>query len=514
MRENPYKFTGPLDPVNDKLVCIPRESEIDKVITGVIKGDYWTIMGPRQIGKTTFLRQLRHELSSCQCCYINMEIFPKDDEAFYEWIKDRIIEQIDAEPLSEEKEKWKQFGPELDFYYFLRTVKLKKETKIVLFFDEIEKAPSVASFLHIWRKVFHERSDQPELNKYAVIIAGAADLISLTIGPTSPFNIAQKLYLNELTEGESEKLIDEPCRRVGIKCEPEAKARLFSQTSGHPQLLQHLCSILVDKAIEQDKWIKMVDVENVVERLFVMSDNLNTLEKETMNNKPLGGLIRRILSGEEIDYVQYQEFSIAGIGPIIQRGRYCAIRNKIYEELLTRILNKKDSGIIEQAGKATYATTIYLNENPPEPGSIEQEKNFLKCLFNPRNISIEITKNGNQLKTIELNRTEKLIFCYLAYENYKASKAGFAASSRKYRFFAVPRNNLEQTPEWDIFVNAINERISLARDAFESDSSIRLGIFSIRKKLKTSEADDLLPRQKPGAGEGYWLKGTVHFAQE
>ena len=216
MLKNPYKFTGPLDPVHDQLVCVRRQKEIDKVITGIRQGEYWTILGPRQIGKTTFLRQLERELSVFQCIYIDLEITPKNDEVFYDWIIDTLTEQISVETLPEDKDRWKIYGPELNFYYFLKTFKPKENKLIILFIDEIEKAPSVRSFLHIWRKVFHERNGCTELEKYSIIIAGGVDLVTLTVGPTSPFNIASKLYLNDFSEEESKHLIEEPTKNLVI----------------------------------------------------------------------------------------------------------------------------------------------------------------------------------------------------------------------------------------------------------------------------------------------------------
>ena len=122
MQKNPYKFTGPLDPVVNKNVCIRRTEEIDKVITGIRQGDYWTILGPRQIGKTTFLRQLKHELSVFPSIYIDMEISPKNDESFYEWVIESIKDQLPTDTSATENDKWKQFGADINFYYFLRNM--------------------------------------------------------------------------------------------------------------------------------------------------------------------------------------------------------------------------------------------------------------------------------------------------------------------------------------------------------------------------------------------------------
>jgi hypothetical protein len=134
MMKNPYKFIGPLDPVEDKIVCMPRSKEKTRVLSGVMNGDYWTILGPRQIGKTTFLRQLMSELSTFHCIYINFEVSPKTDEKFYKWIIERIVESIETDSSGKGIDKWKNFGPELHFLNFLEKFLPKENKRIVFFF--------------------------------------------------------------------------------------------------------------------------------------------------------------------------------------------------------------------------------------------------------------------------------------------------------------------------------------------------------------------------------------------
>ncbi|MFX0137408.1 MAG: AAA-like domain-containing protein, partial [Candidatus Hodarchaeota archaeon] len=274
MQKNPYKFIGPLDPVEDKIVCCPRLNEINKVISSIRQGDYWTILGPRQIGKTTFLRQIRSELSIFPSVYIDFEVSPKTEENFYNWIIEIITHVVDNIELNEKERTYDDYEPELKFLNFLKSIKIKDNKKIILLFDEIEKTPLVRSFLHIWRKVFHERYDQDEFKKYTVILAGSVELVPLTVGEISPFNIAQKLYLSNFTFQETERLIDDPLKIFSIELNLHAKREIINQTSGHPQLLQHLCHILVDQIKEESRLIKKEDVDKALYRLYVENDNI------------------------------------------------------------------------------------------------------------------------------------------------------------------------------------------------------------------------------------------------
>jgi hypothetical protein len=524
MLKNPYKFMGPLDPVEDRLVCVPRSKEKAKVVRGIITGEYWTILGPRQIGKTTFLRQLMHELSVFYCIYFNFEVSPTTDDKFYKWIMQRIIDTIPAESHMGKTKKWQGFGPELNFLNFLENFQPKENKRVIFFFDDMERASCVRSFLHLWRKVFHERYHRHELKKYSVVIAGKVDLSYLTIGETSPFNIAQKLELSNLAGMEAEKLINEPFEKYKTELKPEARRKLISQVSGHPQLLQHLCYMLIESSLEsgekRKREITVKDVDNAIRRIFIENNNLKALEIELKTNKVLEDLARQILNGDNKDYIPFRDLSITGTGPIVQTGDYCAIRNNVYKEMIQNVIQTIDedelyvllpSEKIEGNDHAKYTTTISLKEIPHPFSSVEEEKCFLKCLFDIKAIKLQVKKDDELLPDIKLNRTEKLIFCYLSYQNYKANQAGGSPSLREYHLSSVPKNNLKHEPQWSMFVDVMNQEGNILKTSMEPDGTIRAAIFSTRRKLRNIGAEGLIPRQKPGGGEGYWLKGTIIF---
>ncbi|NIM12399.1 MAG: hypothetical protein GTO45_09820 [Candidatus Aminicenantes bacterium] len=150
MAKNPYKFTGPLDLEKDKIVCAARIEKITEVINGINDGDYWSIQGPLQIGKTTFFYQLIKELYDFPCIYIDFEVVPHSKEALYEIIIDHIIKKVPVEIDPDYKEKWKNLGPEFGFYNSLKSLTCKYEKRIVFLFDEIgtNKLPGTIPWHH------------------------------------------------------------------------------------------------------------------------------------------------------------------------------------------------------------------------------------------------------------------------------------------------------------------------------------------------------------------------------
>jgi hypothetical protein len=532
MPQNPYRFTGPLDPVEDRSVCIPRTRELAKVIAGILQGDYWVILGPRQMGKTTLLRQIKQELSLYPGIYMDFESSPGSDDAFYQSIIDAMRENFaglagSREPPPEENEP----DHKMNFYHFLKTFRPGKEKKIILFFDEIEKAPAVGPFLNLWRKVFHERIDHPELKKYVLVIAGSVDLIPFTIGPTSPFNIARKLYLHHFSPEESEQLIRKPLEPLGLTLETDVTQQLLAHTSGHPQLLHHLCHLVTEQSLEEQDEITGPDVDDTIEeRLFLESDNLKTLEQQINGDSQLRDVVMRILRGEKIKFAPLQHLSLTGVGPIVNHDKYCSLRCPLYEAFLGQLLElpghpappavREDPGdrpepeIPNQGDDCLYKTTVYFREIPAEFPDEEAEVNFLKRLFKCSVLTVVLEKNGRERRQIELKGNARLIFCYLAYKNYKAIKReGYPGwksipDCYKYRLSSSIRNNEAHKPEW----RALLENFAEIGEKNPVDQDIRQWKYALQKILAPLSLAGIIDSKKCGRGGGYLLKGTVEFS--
>ena len=97
----PFKYTGPLDPEHDSLVSITRHEELKEVVKGVSNQTYYAIVGPRQIGKTTFLFQLLREISEnlhgFQGIYLTLEdLVQVKHQDFYKNFARKIISSLSS----------------------------------------------------------------------------------------------------------------------------------------------------------------------------------------------------------------------------------------------------------------------------------------------------------------------------------------------------------------------------------------------------------------------------------
>jgi hypothetical protein len=340
MSKNPYKYNGPLDPGKDQLVCVPRSEAVKKVINGIIRGDYWAVLGPRQIGKTTFLNQVRRTFTNAYYIYCNFSTNHPNESDFYRWLMDEFFNAVPSKERNPDRQKWKD-SPGVEFLNFLKKFTPGDDSKmIILLLDNIDRLPFLKTFLHLWRIVFHDRYHKKMLNKYAVIMTGSLDLIALTIDRTSPFNIAETLYLEDFSHEESERLIEEPLKQLNIKIEKEAKEKLMAQLSGSPQMLQHACYILTGNAIDSNRTITGDDIDKAAESLMETNSTLKILRQDLKNNDKLKTLVNQLIDGQGKKYYQYKEFSLLGAGPIVESKSYCTIRNKIYEKLMKNMLER------------------------------------------------------------------------------------------------------------------------------------------------------------------------------
>lgn len=338
MFENPYKFQGPLDPIEDKLVCAARKDDVDFIIERISRREYVAIQGPRQIGKTTLLFLVKYQFKNADYAYINFEVAPGKngkEKAFYQWLIDQLIEKIPYR-----KKKFKTITgeyPDVSFIDFLKNFNPKGE-KIILLFDEIDRLDFLKGFLHMWRNVYHENFAHKKIPNYSVITTSSVDLLKIPSGTNSPFNIANTLNIKDLSGEESENIIDNPFKKLKIKITPDAKKKLLSQVSGHPQLLQHACFLLVEKAISKME-ITETEVHEAIERLMVDNSVLRTLNNNINENRALRDLAKNIVKkSKPKTFHPYKNFALLGAGAIKEENSYCKIRNEVFKKFIIDIL--------------------------------------------------------------------------------------------------------------------------------------------------------------------------------
>src|SRR5262249_34117115 len=123
--------------------------------------------------------------------------------------------------------------------------------RLVIFVDEIDAVRSLPfstdEFFAGIREFYNRRTEEPEMERLTFCLLGVAtpsDLIRDT--RTTPFNVGQRIELNDFTEAEAAPLAQ------GLQRPPEVGEVLLKRalywTGGHPYLTQRLCQTLVEEA--------------------------------------------------------------------------------------------------------------------------------------------------------------------------------------------------------------------------------------------------------------------------
>lgn len=339
MSHNPFKYNQALDPVRDTLVCLPRAEEVNQVITGIIQGDYWAILGPARVGKTTFLRLIKKNFPHAYYLYFDFKTPHSSESDFYLWLMKTFEKEIPSIPSKRKTRNQGDFSPSLGFIQFLEDFKPKVQTqKIVLLVDNVEGSPYVDGFLKLWRKIYQTKDQSEAVSRYSIIVTGSRDLISLSLSHTSPFNVADKLFLNDFSNSQSEQLINEPLHELNISIDQKAKHQLLSNINGHPQLLQHACYILVNRATRQHKSLTVQDITDVINILSKENSSLSKLREELEENTDLRELVRDVLKGYKKKFLPYKELSLSGAGAVTEREDHCVLRNELYKKVSMDLL--------------------------------------------------------------------------------------------------------------------------------------------------------------------------------
>lgn len=398
----PFKYTGPLDPENDSLVSIARHEELKEVVKGVSNQTYYAIVGPRQIGKTTFLFQLLWEISQnlhgFQGIYLTLEdLVQVKREDFYKNFARKIMSclssRYEIQPASL-KERYKTVTTNLDLKDFLlelararlrstepdddmplpldtgcdcidfepkqpKQPKEHKGLKFIIMVDEIDAIPHdiMIEFVKTVRSIFIERLSVAGFKGYTMILCGSADLASLTYGKTSPFNISKVIYLKDFSFEEIYGWLVRSFQYVGIRLTDSFAHKLFEQTEGHPYLTQLLCSRIM-KRLQREGGAGILSAEGrheadsaaamilqEIDRIVTDGDvNLLTTLERIKRDELLQEMTLKILKGDSIRYSRTHDiiYHLELAGAIRRKDEYCRIRNPIFEKFLRQYFNFTD----------------------------------------------------------------------------------------------------------------------------------------------------------------------------
>ncbi len=223
---------------------------------GLMQGKFCYALTARQMGKSSLmvrtavrLREMGVGVALLDLTGIGQNL---SVEQWYAGLFNQLGQWLDlSEELSEFWQAHQLLSPLQRWLRALRLVVLPRylDRRVVIFVDEIDavrKLPfSTDEFFAGIRECFNDRATDPELERLTFCLLGVvtpSDLIRDT--RTTPFNIGQRIELNDFTLAEAEPLV---CglgrdKQFGVKL----LGRVLYWTNGHPYLTQRLCQAAME----------------------------------------------------------------------------------------------------------------------------------------------------------------------------------------------------------------------------------------------------------------------------
>lgn len=275
-----FNTHGPVDVAQHYVVT--RQLLIDKLSAQIDQGKYFTIFAPRQMGKTTLLRNLE-EMLAANPVYLPI---PLSFERYETWTEEKFLQhfgrlvsynlseafQALRHPNLAQIQKLLTESPVVDYLtfsdLFVELYRLAPECKAVLIIDEFDATPqeAISPLLQTWRTMYLER--RPPHSLHNVILIGIQNIARLNFGRSSPFNIAYQQRLDDFTLAELQAMMEQYSIETGQSFVAEALSLLYEQTGGHPFLVNRTAAIVTEEvATDRTQPITVADLRVALNQL-------------------------------------------------------------------------------------------------------------------------------------------------------------------------------------------------------------------------------------------------------
>ncbi|MDR2581150.1 MAG: AAA-like domain-containing protein [Fibromonadaceae bacterium] len=353
-----FNIAGPCNS-SEHYMLDPLRNIGEEVMDLIDSKHYFVIHSARQSGKTTFLWDFVDKIESegkYYALYCSLEgvqelIEPERGiPAIVKSIKAALNDHNMPEGFAENADN-------SDITNVLRTSLSAYcrtlDKPLIILFDEADCLANgtLITFLRQLRNGYINRPRVPFVHSLALVgMRNIRDYKasirddSATLGSASPFNIVKETFtLPAFTRSEISELYSQHTAETGQFFEPQAVDHIFAQTQGQPWLVNAIARESVEKILRKD-YSKPVTAEiaeqaisNIILARGTHFDSLIERLKEERVRKVIQPLI---LGGEVIDKTSDDYLYTRDLGLIRELGSAVEPANKIYAEIIIRILSQ------------------------------------------------------------------------------------------------------------------------------------------------------------------------------
>ena len=430
MRQKVLKLTTL---VNESLYV---ERSADRQLASIIDqmGRPGYILVARQMGKTNLLlNATRKHKSKHKFAYVDLSKSYNNVQSCFRNIIDIAIEtnndvfqsihsQI-VETRLKEDEKTQQIPAHKEHENELRLLLNSTDQNIIILLDEIDGLFATDFSDQVFaqiRSVYFSRINFEEYNRLTYILSGVAEPTSLIKNKAiSPFNIGEKIYLNDFSLSEFMRFL----KNAKLDClDHEISLRIFDWAGGNARMTWDICSELENLLIS-GKHINSSDVDSIVKRLYLTDFDkapIDHIRSLVARDSEIRNAIFQIgyNKGDTLSNDIRKKLYLSGIIAANYENSEIKIKNKILANCLS------DEWLQELELKEKVATD--------QVEALFKAGNYAEVISQ----TIEVLKLPNLTQTQKRMCTNRLAYAYFkvnnfneAIQNWKAclyDKTGFA----------------------------------------------------------------------------------------
>ncbi len=303
------------------------------------------VLVARQMGKTNLLLNMKRrvEEEGDIVIYIDLSQRFETARACFRYIIDLAIESRDelfsglSERIQIERSE-AGLDASLEYTRHLRLLlRAVEEKRVVIVLDEVDSLVNAAysdSVLAHVRSTYFVRTNYKEFDRLTYVLSGVAEPSDLIKDKNiSPFNIGEKIYLNNFSESELEEFVARACLNLDV----ETKNKVYFWSQGNPRISWDICAALEDEA-QRGRVLTSALVDEVVGYLYLEAfdrppiDHIRVLVEGDQSLRSSIVAVR-FGKGNALDQKARSRLYLAGI--IGDPGKDPALQNPIVDAALS-----------------------------------------------------------------------------------------------------------------------------------------------------------------------------------
>jgi hypothetical protein len=355
-----FNTTGPCFP--DEHYMLPPERRLGRIMELVEDGRYFTLHAGRQTGKTTSAQWLvKHYNAGERFSAVWFDLQTARDKpepavafkALLGMLDDGVAQMLPALGVPAARGAVVE-SPDLAVLHYLRDLAARSPRPLVVFFDEADclVGAAMVSFLTQLRAGYLARRLSPF--PYSVVLVGQRNVRDYVLtqeertavtwlGSASPFNItAEATTIAPFTEPEVTELLAQHTTVTGQRFEPEAAARIYALSQGHPWLVNAMADQIVDRDV-RDRAVAVTSAHVDAAKETIILERRTHIDSliDKLDDPRVRRILDPMLAGDRVtgDSLHGDLAYTMGLGIVRIQAGQVEIANPIYREVLPRALS-------------------------------------------------------------------------------------------------------------------------------------------------------------------------------